>query len=247
MNIAKITTSESLWYNVKSTLTKNQPDLSVSALEAIRETVLENFSHLIRENDELKQKLKFSTERPSCSGETRGIKRTLFPSSNETDSDELGIIGNLVEDDDKTDQHDDSNSNQGMFNKTTLEAELTEFKNICKVGVVDMTKSEDLDSIFGETTFDTFATNVRDCCPLLTGIIETLAIGKWSKYNKGKKTQSYKFKVALQMILALDDIKSQRTSTEFSTLFGILLISHGAGKAVIQALEPFGLCKGYDF
>ena len=72
-----------------------------------------------------------------------------------------------------------------------------------------MTKSDNLESILGENTFDTFATNVRDNCPVLTDIIETLAIGKWSQYNKGKKTESYKFKTALQMILALDDIKAK--------------------------------------
>ena len=183
-----------------------------------------------------------------CSAEKakRVIKRTLFSSD-----DDLGVLVNLGQDKDEEEcmlqQQSESNLNRDMFDKTVLEAELKECRKFCKVGVERMTKSDNLESILGENTFDTFATNVRDNCPVLTDIIETLAIGKWSQYNKGKKTESYKFKTALQMILALDDIKSQRTTTEFSTLFGLLLISHGAGKAVIQALEPFGLCKSYAF
>ena len=60
------------------------------------------------------------------------------------------------------------------------------------------------------------ASPLCESCPLLTEIVETLAVGKWSKYNKSKKTVSYKFKTALQMVLALDYIKSQRTNTAFS-------------------------------
>lgn len=62
----------------------------------------------------------------------------------------------------------------------------------------------------------------------------------------GKKT-AYKFKSALHIVLALDDIKSQQSKSDFSTVFGLLLLSHGAGKALLDVLEPFGLCKGYEF
>ena len=169
----------------------------------------------------------------------------------------------LFSDSDKThgtDDHCDStgNSNEhkppsrsykdkSKFDKQALEVELLEFQKICQFRVMDMTESEDLNFIFGEGTFDQIAIKVREYCPLLTKIVETLAVGKWSKYNKYKKTVSYKFKTALQMVLALDDIKSPRTTTAFSTLFGLLLISYGAGKVVLQTLEPFGLCKSYDF
>ena len=59
-----------------------------------------------------------------------------------------------------------------------------------------MTESEDLNFIFGEETFDQIAIKVHEYCPILTEIVETLAVGKWSKYNKCKKTVSYKFKTA---------------------------------------------------
>lgn len=62
----------------------------------------------------------------------------------------------------------------------------------------------------------------------------------------GKKT-AYKFKSALHIVLALGDIKSQQSKSDFSTVFGLLLLSHGAGKALLDVLQPFGLCKGYEF
>jgi hypothetical protein len=204
---------------------------------AIQQTVLENVTPLIEENFDLKQQLMFSAKENSATnmknGKVKSIKRNIFSDSDKTHG---------------TDDHCDSTGNskehkppfcndqdQLKFDKQALEVELLEFQKICQFRVMDMTENEDLNFIFGEGTFDQIA------------IVETLAVGKWSKYNKCKKTVSYKFKTALQMVLALDDIKSQRTTTAFSTLFGLLLISYGAGKVVRQTLEPFGLCKSYDF
>ena len=95
--------------------------------------------------------------------------------------------------------------------------------------------------------FDSIADNINLQCPLLTKIIDCLAVGKSSKKNVGKKDCSFKFKAAIQAIMALDDIKSERSKSSFSTIFGLLLIAHGAGKALLSTLEPFGLCKSYNF
>ena len=62
-----------------------------------------------------------------------------------------------------------------------------------------------------------------------------------------EKKTAYKFTSAIHIVLALDDIKSQKSKSDFSTVFGLLLLSHGAGKALLDVLEPFGLCKGYEF
>ena len=78
------------------------------------------------------------------------------------------------------------------FDKQTLEVELVEFQKICQVRVMDMVESEDLNFILGEGTFDQIAMKVCEYCPLLTEIVETLAVSKWSKYNKSKKTVSSK-------------------------------------------------------
>ena len=207
----------------KTHLKKTKPDLGEDVLEAVRESLMLNISPVIKENTELKQKVNYTTESQSHKDHKVGAQRTLFQDSsiNEESAGDLvfRFLGDDNEDgkDDGNQQHNDSEP-EGL-NKAVLEVELTKFKDICKVRVLDMTNSEDLHAIVEETTFDSFANDVRNHCPVLTDIIETLAVGKWSKYNKGKKNQHYKFKVALQMILALDDIKSQRTCTEFEYIY----------------------------
>ena len=95
--------------------------------------------------------------------------------------------------------------------------------------------------------FDQLADAIKLKCPLLTNIVNSLAVGKSTEKNVGKKDCDFKFKAAIQTIMALDDIRSERFKSSFSTIFGLLLIAHGAGKAMLNVLEPFGLCKSYNF
>ena len=46
---------------------------------------------------------------------------------------------------------------------------------------------------------------------------------------------------------AIGEIRSQRTTNEFALMFGLLLISYGCGKSVLDAVYSIGLCKSYDF
>ena len=107
--------------------------------------------------------------------------------------------------------------------------------------------TDDDNMIFVPSFFENIALNIKEKCPLLTSIIECLALGNATKRNTSKKDSNFKFKAALQAILALDDVKSERTKSSFSIIFGLLLFAHGAGKALLTMLEPFGLCKSYEF
>ena len=110
-----------------------------------------------------------------------------------------------------------------------------------------MKDEDDLELMIGEMYFDNLATDVERQCPMLTEIVKLLVTGKRDERNTGKKAPEFKFKSAVQVLLALDDIRSQKTKSDFSTLFGLLLMSRGAGKTMLDALEPFGLCKSYNF
>lgn len=209
------------WCSLRNKLTQSQAGLTDSSLKIIHEHFMENVSSLVEENKKLKTQLLLKPsdiEDVTKKSTCNSRKRALFSDNSECD-----------------------------FDKVVLQSELKDFKHICEVNVPDMTQNYDLGLLFNEASFGSFANNVREQCPNLTRFIEAISIGDWTKYNTGKKSSSFKFKSAIQMLLALDDIKSQRTTTNFSTLFGLLLISHGAGKALLQALEPFGLCKSYNF
>ncbi|CAB4007800.1 Hypothetical predicted protein, partial [Paramuricea clavata] len=111
----------------------------------------------------------------------------------------------------------------------------------------DFAETDDGERVFMPSFFENVTLSIKEKCPLLTSIITTLAVGKSTKRNTGNKDSNFKFKTALQAILALDDVKSERTKSSFSVLFGLLLFSYGAGKALLTMLEPFGLCKSYEF
>ena len=128
-----------------------------------------------------------------------------------------------------------------------LQKELTTLQQLQNIGICNLKDEDDLQLMIGEMYFDNLATDVERQCPMITEIVKLLVTGKRDERNTGKKAPEYKFKSAVQVLLALDDIRSQKTKSDFSTLFGLLLMSHGAGKTMLDALEPFGLCKSYNF
>ena len=119
-------------------------------------------------------------------------------------------------------------------------------QTLTNIGMKRINEEDDLELVFNELFFENMAREVDEKCPILKEIIQVLATGTWDDRNTGEKT-AYKFKSALHIVLALGDIKSQQSKSDFSTVFGLLLLSHGAGKALLDVLEPFGLCKGYEF
>lgn len=131
--------------------------------------------------------------------------------------------------------------------KKGLQKELNYVQTLTDIGVKRLNEDDDLELVFNGLFFENMAREVEEKCAILKEIIQVLATGTQDDRNTGKKKPAYKFKSALHIVLALDDIKSQKSKSDFSTVFGLLLLSHGAGKALLDVLEPFGLCKGYEF
>lgn len=128
-----------------------------------------------------------------------------------------------------------------------LQKELTTLQQLQNIGICNLKKEDDLELMIAEMYFDNLATDVESQCPMITEIVKLLVTGKRDERNTGKRAPEFKFKSAVQVLLALDDLRSQKTKSDFSTLFGLLLMSHGARKTMLDALEPFGLCKSYNF
>lgn len=131
--------------------------------------------------------------------------------------------------------------------KRALKKELNYLQTLTDIGVKNINEEDDLEVVFNEQFFENTSKKVEENCPILKDIIQVLATGPRDDRNTGKKTSAYKFKSALQLVLALDEIKSQHSASDFSTVFGLLLLSHGAGKTLLDVLQTFGLCKGYEF
>ena len=66
---------------------------------------------------------------------------------------------------------------------------------------------------------------------------------KTTRNKYWEKTDKFKFKSALHVLNAIAEIRSQRTTNEFALMFGLLLVSYGCGKSVLDAVHSLGLCK----
>lgn len=195
----------------------------------------ESFGRLLSENAILKEKL------GSAGKKIELLETALKESKNEADRSHVicGALNNL----------DSVKATVGLRNEQRLELqkEISTLQQLQNIGICNLKDEDDLELMLGEMYFDNLATEAEKQCPLLTEIVKLLVTGKRDGRNTGKKAPEYKFKSAIQVILAVDDIRSQKTKSDFSTLFGLLLMSHGAGKTMLDSLEPFGLCKSYSF
>ena len=184
----------------------------------VKNCIAECFGILTFENEVLKKKL-ISVEK-----KIELLEKALKDNSNEAERSRV-ICGAL----------NDLDSVRGSVSlkeeqRLKLQKELTTLQQLQKIGICNLKDEDDLELMIGEMYFDNLATDVERQCPMITEIVKLLVTGK-----------------RVQVLLALDDIRSQKTKSDFSTLFGLLSMSHGAGKTMLDALEPFGLCKSYNF
>ena len=204
-----------------------------SVVSNVKNCIAECFGILTSENEVLKKKL-ISAEK-----KIELLEKALKDNSNEAERSRV-ICGAL----------NDLDSVKGSVKedqRLKLQKELTTLQQLQNIGICNLKKEDDLELMIGEMYFDNLATDVERQCPMITEIVKLLVTGKRDERNTGKRAPEFKFKSAVQVLLALDDLRSQKTKSDFSTLFGLLLMSQGARKTMLDALEPFGLCKSYNF
>ena len=137
--------------------------------------------------------------------------------------------------------------NSDLSELSELTEELKTFEQLGQtLDFVDIEDLTDTNRLLSSLTFDTVASRVQESCPKLTRLVNVIAVGNRSHDNL-RRDSSYKFKNAVQMLFSLVNIRSQKSKNSFSKLFGIMLIAHGAGKALLKLLESFELCKGYKY
>jgi len=85
--------------------------------------------------------------------------------------------------------------------------------------------------------------NIQDHCPLINSILENLVESGKPERNILKTKE---FKCASHALAALLNIRSSKTSSDFTLLFGLLTISYGGGKQFIIMLNAIGLSFSWD-
>ena len=101
-----------------------------------------------------------------------------------------------------------------------LKNEIQDMDKIGAMGFSDFSNKDDPFIALDSLLFDGVAAQVSQKCPMIDQLIKTLAIGARTNENLGKKTEDYKFKAAMQVLYALNDIRSQKANSDFCKLFG---------------------------
>lgn len=87
--------------------------------------------------------------------------------------------------------------------------------------------------------------HIQEQCPLIVSAIESLVVTDNTNWN-AIKTEHYKKLCASQFLAVLLNIRNSRAVNDFVFLFGILCISFGAGKQMINMLSKLGLSVQWD-
>ena len=127
-----------------------------------------------------------------------------------------------------------------------------EIKLFDKIGSLNLAKIQASDLVniqrkglqdYLQTTREKVAKN----CPLLSSLLKAMVAGGTNTQDNNEKTSDYKFKEALPVLSFITHIRSQKSLSDFPTLFGLLLIANGGSKSILTLLSSIGLCKSYEW
>ena len=86
---------------------------------------------------------------------------------------------------------------------------------------------------------------VKNKCSFLTSIIEASVIGSNSCQRNTRKTAQSKL-LCGHHALALLNVRNSNCFNDFPLVFGLLYMSYGAGKQLVNMLKAIGLSLHYD-
>lgn len=126
----------------------------------------------------------------------------------------------------------------------TLVKELKALEELTDIGVrsnrvVNVTK------LITPSVFKKFADDVKEKCPLLRNIIESLVVSNPQSKNR-LKTNDHKILCGHQALALLLNVRNSNCMNDFPLLFGLLCVSYGAGKQCINMLQSIGFSLHFD-
>ena len=124
--------------------------------------------------------------------------------------------------------------NSDLSELSELKEELKTFEQLGRtLDFLDIEDLTDTNRLLSSLIFDTVASQVQESCPKLTRLVNVIVVGDRSHDNL-RRDSSHTSKNAVQILFTLVNIRSQKSKNSFSKLFGITLIAHGAGEALLN-------------
>ena len=122
--------------------------------------------------------------------------------------------------------------------------EIKILEGICNIGIRSLQYS-DVDELI-TSMFKEFVDAVKERCPLLRNIVETLVVSNPTGERNVKKTNEQKVLRGHHALALLLNVRNSKCRNDFPLLFGLLCMSYGAGKQFINMLQSIGLSLHYD-
>ena len=102
----------------------------------------------------------------------------------------------------------------------------------------------DLGEVITPSLFNEFVDAVKERCPFLRNIVETLVVTNATERNV-LKTNEQKVLCGHHALALLLNVRNSKCMNDFPLLFGLLCVSYGAGKQCINMLQSTGISLHY--
>ena len=183
------------------------------------------------------ERLYIATEGDS---EVRKILAEFMAESNRRDQ----LVKTLLRFDQKNNGNNNTKSDVlTQSQRETVMKEMRVLEELCDIGLRS-NKAEDFD--MDTSLFKEFTETVKNKCPFLTSIIEALVIGSNSSQRNTHKTAQSKLLCGHHALALLLNVRNSNCFNDFPLLFGLLCISYGAGKQMVNMLKAIGLSLHFD-
>ena len=126
----------------------------------------------------------------------------------------------------------------------TVVREIKILEEICNLGVRSC-QDVDLGEVITPSLFNEFVDAVKERCPLLRKIAETLVVTNATERNV-HKTNEQKVLCGHHALALQLNVRNSKCMNDFPLLFGLLCVSYGAGKQCINMLQSIGISLHYD-
>ena len=126
----------------------------------------------------------------------------------------------------------------------TVVTEIKILEEICNLGVRSC-QDVDLGEVITPSLFNEYVDAVKERCPLLRNIVETLVVTNATERNV-HKTNEQKVLCGHHALALLLNVRNSKCMKDFPLLFGLLCVSYGAGKQCINMLQSIGISLHYD-
>jgi hypothetical protein len=131
-----------------------------------------------------------------------------------------------------------------LSQKGQIAKEMKVMEDICCIGLKAGGDGDHVESVRDMNIFADLLLNFEEKCPLLHSVLETLLVT--DSRRRVHKTAEYKLTCGVNALALLLSVRNQRCKNDVRLLLGLVCITYGAGKQLMNLLNAIGLTPHWD-